>query len=398
MCPPSERRSRESAREIDLLERVNPSDPSVSSESLAVKKFTRVVDNPAPETIRDKAALDVTLAHLYSLLGGRADYANLPGEIPLVRRANFLWDRLRGVRQDMSLQAMRDAWAVERLEQMARFAVAIEYLLCDERMLGGGVGAGDGTGGGAHNSHLHVEQLGKTLATLAHAYDDAANEHADDRRHPQNPGASAPRASEPHASAPRGTSYPNEGEMLCYRLLLRMDTHGPFRRPDGAAFLRDLRGASRDALASREVAFALDARREYYAGNCAGFFKLVASDRCSYLQACCLHVYFARARRRALEAAAATFNATPIPVSVLAREIVFADVDETERLARECGLTIVEAEHAGGEKAVAFKATPFVEPRVERAARRERVVERKAPASKSGFFRWRALIEGTAGR
>ena len=93
--PPSERRSRESAREIDLLERVNPSDPSVSSESLAVKKFTRVVDNPAPETIRDKAALDVTLAHLYSLLGGRADYANLPGEIPLVRRANFLWDRLR---------------------------------------------------------------------------------------------------------------------------------------------------------------------------------------------------------------------------------------------------------------------------------------------------------------
>ena len=161
--PPSERRSRESAREIDLLER-GSSDPSVSSESLAVKKFTRVVDNPAPETIRDKAALDATLAHLYSLLGGRADYANLPGEIPLVRRANFLWDRLRGVRQDMSLQAMRDAWAVERLEQMARFAVAIEYLLCDERMLGGGVGAGDGTGGGAHNSHLHVEQLGKTLA------------------------------------------------------------------------------------------------------------------------------------------------------------------------------------------------------------------------------------------
>ena len=93
-----------------------------------------------------------------------------------------------------------------------------------------------------------------------------------------------------------------------------------------------------------------------------------------------------------------TLNATPIPVSVLAREIVFADVDETERLARECGLTIVEAEHAGGEKAVAFKATPFVEPQVERAARRERVVERKAPASKSGFFRWRALIEGTAGR
>ena len=151
-------------------------------------------------------------------------------------------------------------------------------------------------------------------------------------------------------------------------------------------------------MASPEVAFALDARREYYAGNCAGFFKLVASDRCSYLQACCLHRYFARARRRALEAAAATFNATPLPMATVAREVVFADEDETERLVRECGLTVVEAEDAGGEKTVAFKATPFVEPGEERVARRERIVERKAPATKSGFFRWRALIEGTAGR
>jgi hypothetical protein len=416
MCPPSERRSRELAREMDLLERVDPSDPSVSSESLAVKKFTRVVDNPAPETIRDKAALDATLAHLYGLLGGRADYSARAGEIPLVRRTNFLWDRLRGVRQDMSLQAMRDAWAVERLEQMARFAVATEYLLCEERMGigtgggggGGGGGTGGGGGGGAHNSHLHVEQLGKTLVTLAHAYDDAATEPEEVTDAPP-PGDSSSSSSTPPASsastAPTSpssstscsNSYPNEGEMLCYRLLLRMDTHGPFRRPDGSAFLRDLRGASRRALASPEVAFALDARREYYAGNCAGFFKLVASDRCSYLQACCLHRYFARARRRALEAAATTFNATPLPMATVAREVVFADEDETERLVRECGLTVVDAEDAGGDKAVAFKATPFVEPGEERVARRERIVERKAPATKSGFFRWRALIEGTAG-
>lgn len=400
MCPPSERRSRELAREMDLLERVDPSDPSVSSESLAVKKFTRVVDNPAPDTIRDKAALDATLAHLYGLLGGRADYSARSGEIPLVRRTNFLWDRLRGVRQDMSLQAMRDAWAVERLEQMARFAVATEYLLCEERIgMGTGGDAGGGGTGGAHNSHLHVEQLGKTLVTLAHAYDDAATEPekiAD--APPPVPSSSSSSTAPASTSSSSSNAYPNEGEMLCYRLLLRMDTHGPFRRPDGSAFLRDLRGASRRALASPEVAFALDARREYYAGNCAGFFKLVASDRCSYLQACCLHRYFARARRRALEAAAATFNATPLPMATVAREVVFADEDETERLVRECGLTVVDAEDAGGEKTVAFKATPFVEPGEERVARRERIVERKAPATKSGFFRWRALIEGTAGR
>jgi hypothetical protein len=40
----------------------------------------------------------------------------------------------------------------------------------------------------------------------------------------------------------RALQFPNEPEMLCYQLLLRFDTHGPFRKCDGIEFLRDLRG------------------------------------------------------------------------------------------------------------------------------------------------------------
>ena len=45
-----------------------------------------------------------------------------------------------------------------------RFAVAAEYLLCRE--------AATSENPGGHNSHLHVEQLAKTLTTLRHMYED----------------------------------------------------------------------------------------------------------------------------------------------------------------------------------------------------------------------------------
>ena len=60
------------------------------------------------------------------------------------------------------------------------------------------------------------------------------------------------------------------------------------------------------------------------------------------------------------------------------------------------------------------RASPFVDPETKKKTqkkdaanvfdddafrpRRERVVDAKAPAAKGGFFRWRALIEGKAGR
>jgi len=97
MCPAAERLGRERSGELDLLERADPADRTVSSQTLAVKKYTRIVDGMSPGLVRTRAALEATTGHLYSLLGGRADYSGVPGELPLLARSNFLWDRLRGV-------------------------------------------------------------------------------------------------------------------------------------------------------------------------------------------------------------------------------------------------------------------------------------------------------------
>lgn len=303
MCPVAERALRERKGELDVFERVDEDDRGTSSPALAVKKYTRIVDDPSPAAVRTKKALQNTTEHLYSLLGGKADYSEDAGEASLLSRSNFLWDRLRGVRQDMTLQALSDTWAVTRLEEMCRFGVAAEYLLCPD--------AATSEHPGGHNSHLHVEQLAKTLTSLTHLYNDL--------RRPEGKECAGDLKGGGEDELHRKLQFPHEPEMVCYQLLLRLDTHGPFRRCEGSEFLRDLRGLRPEVLESPQVKLALAARREYTADNAAGFFRLARSKRCSFLQACCLHKYFAKVRVKALEVINKTHNKSPLPMGVVGK-------------------------------------------------------------------------------
>ena len=432
MCPERERVFRERERELDVFERVETAASSASSASsggtsvpganrkthpapatsasLCVKRYARIVDDPSPDTVRTRSALERTTRHLYSLLGGRADApppewekveekvgeevgvrdssATRPPSV-LARRASFLWDRLRGVRQDIALQNWSDAWVTARLEEMVRFAIAAEYLLCEDA-------------GAAGDAHLRREQLAKTLATLTRCYRDArdAPTEATDR------------------SDSSGLPFPNEPEMLCYQLLLRLAP--AFGSPCGASslhFSRVLRGAPPGALQSEAIAFALKAKRAHDSGNAATFLRLIEAKECSYLRACCLHEHVNGARVHALRVASATWNKTEadlltdVGIETLRLDARFVLDDESlnsrarvtaaaAAMARACGLAVDEA--AG---TAALRRSPFVAPSstsgVARDAfrpRRERFVDAKAPTAKGGFFRWRALIEGKAGR
>jgi hypothetical protein len=229
-------------------------DRKKTSAQLAVKKYTRIVDDPSPADVRTRAALTATCEHLYSLLGVRARYddagitpksqwaSTRPEDLPTLARSDFLWDRLRGVRQDMSLQGFNgDAWAATRLEEMARCAIALEYLLCEQRA---SLAAPDG-----HDSHLHVEQLGKTLGTLRGVY-------AEIRSGGSASGGDA--ASSDSRTADRAADLADrEAEHAAYQILLKLDDHGPFKKASGVAFLRDARATPTEVLTRPKVAFAL---------------------------------------------------------------------------------------------------------------------------------------------
>ena len=299
MCPALERELRERKNDIELFERRDPASRNSSDSTLCVKKYTRIVDNVTPDMVRTRDALGRTVSHLYGLLDNRP-------EIPFMLKSKFLWDRLRSVRQDLSLQAITDSFAMRLLEQMARFAILSEHELCEETAT---VSNPDG-----HNSHLNVEQLAKTLTSLRHMYDDHAQRGI--------------------PAAETG----GEAEMFSYQLLLRIDSHGRYN-VERREMLNDLRSARSNILMSPDVQLALAANRAYHANNIVEFFRLVKDA--SYLQACLLHKYFTRIRSRVLETINSTFGKQAMPLNEVA-QLLHADIVQTEALAKHHGLNVVK--------------------------------------------------------
>ena len=167
--------------------------------------------------------------------------------------------------------------------------------------------------------------------------------------------------------------------------------------------------------------FALDVRREYSSDNAAGFFRLLRSKRCSYLQACCLHKYARKMRLKTLEMVNKTMNKSPLPMEVVARDLLRCDAQEARELAERCGLAVNvfekerdeggdregQGEEKGKEKGkekengeavfLAVKEATYAQPAEDWPLRRSEMVDKKAPSTKSGFFRWEALITGRVG-
>jgi hypothetical protein len=128
MCPAAERERRQNMSDVQIFERLDPANPSSTSPELAVKRFARTVDDPHPSEFRTRGALTRTMAHLRGLLD-RCDV-----RFGLVHK--FLWDRYRSVRQDLYIQGIVDAFAVEIFEEIVRFHVMCEHELCGEDQSG----------------------------------------------------------------------------------------------------------------------------------------------------------------------------------------------------------------------------------------------------------------------
>ena len=92
-----------------------------------VKKFKRTLDDSdrVPDKVRTRQALQRTVDYLWSIMDshGHSNFGSVQ---------KFLWDRLRSVRQDLTLQGIRDGFAVHLHEQMVRFHILAEHDLCEE--------------------------------------------------------------------------------------------------------------------------------------------------------------------------------------------------------------------------------------------------------------------------
>ncbi|KAI0596746.1 SAC3/GANP/Nin1/mts3/eIF-3 p25 family-domain-containing protein [Biscogniauxia sp. FL1348] len=166
MCPEWERITRIVELDIKLAEKeVDDNGDLVAKPHLMVKRLARSAagqDAPLPMDVRSFPTLRKTLDYLIDDL--------IPSDNLLPLRHNFLWDRTRAIRIDLSVQKY-SMTSDERkdliycLETIARFHVTSLHLLSQE-----GFAQED------FSEQQEIEQLGKTLMSLKELYDDCAQQ------------------------------------------------------------------------------------------------------------------------------------------------------------------------------------------------------------------------------
>jgi hypothetical protein len=163
MCPEFEKITRIVEHDVQAAEKELAPDgqnywPSPQKMVKALARSAAGQDAPLPEDVRSPAALRRTLDYLIDEVLGVNDLATAHG---------FLWDRTRAIRRDfvfqqssMTTDELRDQ--IYCLEVITRFHVTALHEMSRE-----GIVAED------FSEQQEVEQLGKALLSLIHAYEDS---------------------------------------------------------------------------------------------------------------------------------------------------------------------------------------------------------------------------------
>ena len=215
---------------------------------LAVKEYQRSaadLEESQPEDLRPSIILLKTVQYLFIDLLHKHQHN-------FDEMYDFLWNRTRAVRKDITQQRLCDIKTVTVLETIARFHIFSAYHL-----------TGSATANFEHK--YNNENLEKTLTSLRHLYDDLASG--------------------------KQTSQ-NEAEFRMYHILLNLNS---------GLVLRDVSNLPISILNSPYVRYALDCYNAYNSKNFVRFFKLFKSGP-SLLASCVLYRYINNIRQKALVA------------------------------------------------------------------------------------------------
>lgn len=182
MCPEKERLLREIQHQVSLYEQDSAGRHSMD-HSKAVKQYSRSSadqESPLPHELRPVAVLEMTMVYLMCNIMNLADSEF---DVNLGEWFHFLWDRTRGIRKDITQQALCCQKSVQLVEQCARF-----HIHCSARLMGEDPSVFD--------QKINTENLTKCLQTLKYMY---------------------------HDLELKGEQCPNEAEFRAYIILLNMN-------------------------------------------------------------------------------------------------------------------------------------------------------------------------------
>ncbi|XP_068561209.1 germinal-center associated nuclear protein [Cebidichthys violaceus] len=287
MCPEKERYMRETRKQLSVFE-VIP-DSEMVDHSAAIKEYSRSSadqEEPLPHELRPLPVLSMTMDYLVTQImdQGHDNYRDW---------YDFVWNRTRGIRKDITQQHLCCPHTVSLIEKCTRFHVHCGHHLCEEHM-------------SAFDAKINNENMTKCLQSLKEMYQDLAM---------------------------RNVYCPMEAEFRQYNVLLKLN--------DGD-ILREVQQFRDEVRNSPEVKLAVQAFAAVNSNNFVRFFKLVKGA--SYLASCLLHRYFNQVRAKALNilniAHTVGPRSTAFPVEDIVRMLMFRNTEEASDFIQQYGLNI----------------------------------------------------------
>ncbi|XP_016375449.1 germinal-center associated nuclear protein isoform X2 [Sinocyclocheilus rhinocerous] len=318
MCPEKERYMRETRNQLSVFE-VIPDTEKVDHFA-AIKEYSRSSadqEEPLPHELRPLPVLSMTMDYLVTQImdQGEGNYRDW---------YDFVWNRTRGIRKDITQQHLCDPETVSLIEKCTRFHIHCAHHLCQEPMM-------------SFDAKINNENMTKCLQSLKEMYQDLDTKEV---------------------------YCPNEAEFRQYSVLLKLN--------DGD-ILREVQQFRKEVRESREVDFAVQAFAALNSNNFVRFFKLVSAA--SYLSSCILHRYFNQVRSKALKILNVAFTvgsqrSTIFPIEDFVRMLMFRNASEAADFIQQYGLTI-------NDGMVELSRTACQEPDFSLPQKKSMVIERK---------------------
>ncbi|KAM0947886.1 hypothetical protein DsansV1_C07g0072401 [Dioscorea sansibarensis] len=313
MCPEKERAQRERLRDLSVFERLN-GNPGRTSSSLAVKKFCRTMSTIHVQTsdIRPPSVLQTTLKYLLGLLESTGH--------PFDVVHDFIFDRTRSIRQDLTMQQIINDQAIHMYEEMVKFHIISHCKLARY----------SGKSDESSLYYLNMEQLMKCLLSLFDMYDMARRS--------------------------KGVMK-NEAEFRSYYVLLHLGCKIPTMGNSLSSWFRRIPFS---ILQSNEMCLARSLLRYYRMGDYIRFFSTTTTGA-SHLQLCLLEPVLNEVRAQALAYInLCGYKVNPYPLTHLSKLLMIQEQD-LESLCSACGLETCIDE--AGTKLLPAKQTSFSLPK-----------------------------------
>ncbi|XP_034831790.1 uncharacterized protein [Maniola hyperantus] len=285
MCPEKELLHRQAEHQVMTLETIIDSD-GLLEPWRAVKQYSRSsADQEIPMCyeLRPASVLMRTCAYLLH------EVADTTRQVTLADWFHFMWDRFRGIRKDITQQALCCAESIRLVEMCARFHAHCAARLADLEHT-------------QFDQKLNTDNLTKCLQTLKHMYADVGPE-----------------------------CKPNEAEFRGYIALLNLGD---------ANFLWEIKDLPQYIQKSQPIMFAIQIYSTLDSNNYVKFFRLIR-EKATYLQACILLRYFNDVRARGLARivkAYAPRGGSRYPAEDLMNILAFETVESMKTFVNHYGL------------------------------------------------------------